>query len=147
MSAGQAQVPRPAEADAFTSEGAAAFVRYYVEVLNTAIATNDVTRLQELSAPQCGGCRDYTQSIQKTLAAGGVVESGRLDVLNAVAPAIQDDETTVLMDFTTTAYLSRTSDGRELDRFPAEGRRSAELRCTRRGDTWQVMGLRLASAQ
>lgn len=131
-------VPKPPEADAFTSEGAAAFVRYYIDVINAAVATNNAQQLAALSGPDCDSCQNYLASIAKTVADRGHVESGKLSVLSAVAPQLEAGAGTVLLDFTATEFVSRTADGRELQRFPPVGKRSAELRCLRRGDSWIV---------
>lgn len=137
-------VPKPADADAFTSEGAASFVRYYVDVINQAIHTNDVRRLVALSATECEGCQNYIQSVRDTVSVNGHVDDGGIVVLDAVAPAIEANETTVLMDFRTTEYLRLAADGRELTRIAATPKAVAELRCVRKGASWLIMGFRLS---
>lgn len=56
----------PAQANAPFPEGAPAFTKYYVDVLNHAARTGDSTKLRELSAPDCGGCREYIEGFDGT---------------------------------------------------------------------------------
>lgn len=49
----------PEQAQAAFPEGAPAFTKYYVDVLNYAARTGDVSRLRELSGPRCAGCEEY----------------------------------------------------------------------------------------
>lgn len=56
----------PAQANAPFPEGAPAFTKYYVDVLNHAARTGDSTKLRELSAPECEGCQEYIQGFDGT---------------------------------------------------------------------------------
>lgn len=141
-----ARVLEPVEAEAETSEGAAAFVRYYIDVINRAILTNDSRPLQSLSDPECGGCRSYIDSINGTASSNAHVETTGLTVTNAVAPRVESGETTVLLNFDGDGFVARTRDGAEIARGqPAKGL-VAELRCMWKGGSWTVMGFRLASS-
>jgi len=131
-------VPKPAEADAATSEGAAAFVRYYINVINDAIQRNDVSLLSTLSAPECGGCQNYIKSVQDLAAQHGHVDRGGIVVTNAVAPALQGGSTVVLLNFGSTEYVARSSKGDVLTRLAANAGLVAELSCERRGTTWVI---------
>ncbi|WP_332662819.1 DUF6318 family protein, partial [Aeromicrobium sp.] len=49
----------PAQAKEDTPEGAAAFVKHYIDVFNYASNTGDVEELSRLSSPDCKGCQSY----------------------------------------------------------------------------------------
>ncbi|MCD9198259.1 DUF6318 family protein [Aeromicrobium wangtongii] len=61
----------PAQASEDSSEGAAAFVKHYVDVFNYAAATGDVDELSRLSSPDCEGCQSYIKLYKDTYEAGG----------------------------------------------------------------------------
>ncbi|WP_147543790.1 DUF6318 family protein [Aeromicrobium massiliense] len=52
----------PAQANAPFPEGAPAFTKYYVDVLNHAARTGDSSRLKALSADECVGCTQYVEN-------------------------------------------------------------------------------------
>jgi len=66
----------PAQASEDSPEGAAAFVKYYVDVFNYAAATGDVEELTRLSSPDCSGCQSYIKLYKETYAAGGYFRGG-----------------------------------------------------------------------
>ena len=66
----------PAQAERDTPDGAASFVSYYIEVLNFAARTGDVSPLTELSSPRCDGCREYIDLYEDVYEAGGHFEGG-----------------------------------------------------------------------
>lgn len=75
----------PAQAKENTDEGAAAFVKYYIDVLNYASNTGQVEDLSGLSSPQCQGCNGYIKLYRDTYKAGGYFKDsdwslGALDV-------------------------------------------------------------------
>ena len=73
----EATAPRPPDqVGKDTPEGAAAFVSYYVDVLNFAAKTGKVSTLSELSSPRCKGCREYIDLYSGVYSAGGSFEGG-----------------------------------------------------------------------
>lgn len=60
----------PALASEDTPEGAASFVKHYVDVFNYAAATGDVDELSRLSSPDCTGCQKYISKFEQIYAAG-----------------------------------------------------------------------------
>lgn len=66
----------PDQASEDSPEGAAAFVKHYVNVFNYAAATGDVDELTRLSDPECGGCQSYIDLYKKTYEAGGYFKGG-----------------------------------------------------------------------
>lgn len=61
----------PAQAKEDTPEGAAAFVKHYIDVFNYAASTGDVEELSRLSSPDCKGCQSYITLYRDTYKAGG----------------------------------------------------------------------------
>ncbi len=61
----------PAQAKEDTPEGAAAFVKHYIDVFNYAASTGDVEELSRLSSPKCEGCQSYIKLYRDTYKAGG----------------------------------------------------------------------------
>lgn len=61
----------PAQAEEDTPEGAAAFVKHYIDVFNYAASTGDVEELSRLSSPDCKGCQSYIKLYRDTYKAGG----------------------------------------------------------------------------
>jgi thiol-disulfide isomerase/thioredoxin len=55
----------PAQASEDSAEGAAAFVKHYVDVFNYAAATGDVEELSRLSAPDCEPCKRYADRFRE----------------------------------------------------------------------------------
>jgi hypothetical protein len=66
----------PPQASEDSPEGAAAFVKHYVDVFNYAAATGDVKELSRLSAPGCKGCQKYIDLYRETYEGGGYYRNG-----------------------------------------------------------------------
>lgn len=66
----------PPQASEDSLEGAAAFVKHYVDVFNYAAATGDVAELSRLSAATCDGCQRYIDLYRDTYEAGGYFKGG-----------------------------------------------------------------------
>lgn len=66
----------PPQASEDSPEGAAAFVKHYVDILNFAATTGDVQELSRLSSPDCKGCQRYITLYRDTYAAGGYFKGG-----------------------------------------------------------------------
>jgi hypothetical protein len=66
----------PSQVEQSTPEGAAAFVSHYIELLNFAARTGNVSPLTALSAPSCDGCQEYVSLYADVYAAGGNFEGG-----------------------------------------------------------------------
>jgi hypothetical protein len=66
----------PPQASEDSPEGAAAFVKHYVDVFNYAAATGDVEELSRLSSPDCDGCQSYIDLYRDTYKAGGYFKGG-----------------------------------------------------------------------
>lgn len=60
----------PAQAKEDTPEGAAAFVKHYIDVFNYASNTGDVEELSRLSSPKCDPCTKYAERFKEIYARG-----------------------------------------------------------------------------
>ncbi|KQX75584.1 hypothetical protein ASD10_10580 [Aeromicrobium sp. Root472D3] len=60
----------PPQASEDSPEGAAAFVKHYVDVFNYAAATGDVDELSRLSSPDCEGCQKYASKFRAIYSGG-----------------------------------------------------------------------------
>lgn len=106
----------PAQASEESPEGAAAFVAYYVKVLNYAAATGDVEELTRLSSPDCDGCQTYIALYRDTYEAGGYFRGGDWE-LGELQLQFDPDET-----FATTDVRSNPTSYREsAESKPKEG--------------------------
>jgi len=68
--------PLPEAATVESTEGAAAFVDYYLEVLNYAAHTGDTDPVRDLSGPECGSCDNYISTVSGIYEDGGRVVGG-----------------------------------------------------------------------
>ncbi len=64
--------------------GAEAFVRHYIDLLNYAAATGDISRLRR-AGTDCEGCRRYERLYRTTYRNGGYIKSNGWRVTHAVA--------------------------------------------------------------
>lgn len=70
----------PDQARDDTTEGAAAFVTYYVDLLNYAAATGDTEALEAATAKDCSGCQKYIDLYQDVYANGGKITGKRWSI-------------------------------------------------------------------
>ena len=70
----------PDQAKEDSPEGAAAFVTYWVQVLNHASVTGDVRALSQASSSGCSGCEKYIKKIESVYAAGGYFKGGNWEL-------------------------------------------------------------------
>jgi hypothetical protein len=71
----------PAEARGTSGAAAKAFVRHWIDVLNSAAATGDTSQLRSLSRQSCESCLSIAERIDQTYSAGGRIEGGGWSVL------------------------------------------------------------------
>lgn len=81
----------PAQASEDSPEGAAAFVKHYVNVFNYAAATGDVEELSRLSSPTCDGCQSYITLYRDTYEAGGYFRGGDWKIGELRVQVINDE--------------------------------------------------------
>ncbi len=94
-------------ADAPTAEGAEAFARYWIDVLNVAFATLDPGQLQAMSEPTCKTCSNYAGSLRASARDGEVYEGGRYRVLSVVSAPVAGRSARVLLTYSTPNLVVR----------------------------------------
>ncbi|MCW2748666.1 MAG: hypothetical protein JWP10_1808 [Nocardioidaceae bacterium] len=108
----------PPAAAADTPEGAIAFVEHYVELLNYASDTGDVTALRAASDPTCKGCNSYIKLYEETYANGGYFRDPGWKV-SEISSDVLDGARVIFLDIdapggsqrqTTTAPVEATMD-------------------------------------
>lgn len=65
----------PAAAKGRSVASAKSFVRHYVDLLNYAANTGDISSLDAAAQPVCGGCRDYVSLFDRTYSRGGFLKT------------------------------------------------------------------------
>jgi hypothetical protein len=70
----------PDEAKARTPEGATAFVRYAVDVINRAYLTGDTASIWAIANPECTVCELGTSDIDEAYARGNRIEGGQISI-------------------------------------------------------------------
>ena len=98
----------PPQASEDSPEGAAAFVKHYVDVFNYAAATGDVDELSRLSSPDCGGCQSYITLYRDTYDAGGYFKGGDWK-LGELILELDDPETFATTEVSVSATTYRQS--------------------------------------
>jgi hypothetical protein len=135
-------LPLPSEAAADTPEGAAAFARYYLALMNKAFPEADATPVREVSDPGCGGCNNLIGAIEEPPAAGERVEGGEYVVDFAEAPPVEGGDVIVELRYSLTEVRVYGPDGRLLRRKDPVEDVDAQMRLLRRGASWVVAGFR-----
>lgn len=135
-------LPMPSEAAAETPEGAAAFARYYFEMLNHAFRTGDAGGVKRLSEPGCEGCNNLIGAIEKEGKPGERVEGGDYSIVYAESPPIENGDVVVEVRYALAEVLVTATDGRVIETIPANPGIDAQLRLIRNGETWLVRGFR-----
>lgn len=134
-------LPLPTEAAAETPQGAAAFARYYMEVLANALASGDSAQLRGLSDPGCGGCTNFIGAVEARMP-GERIEDAQIVVEFAEAPPLQERETIVSLRYTRLAGVLLGASGDVVASIAPEAAIDAEMRLQRVGVRWLVLGFR-----
>jgi hypothetical protein len=134
-------LPLPSEAAAETPEGAAAFARYWMQVLETALAKGDATQLRRLSDEGCGGCNNLIGAVEGG-EPGETIRGAELVVQFTEAPPVENGETIVTLRYTRQAGELVAADGSTATPIAPEGPIDAEMRVRRAGTSWIVLGFR-----
>ncbi|MFI5428285.1 DUF6318 family protein [Aeromicrobium sp. UC242_57] len=69
----------PEQATEDSPEGAAAFVKHWVDVFNYAAQTGDVAELERLSSPDCTGCQKLHHALPRHLRRRRLLQRRRVD--------------------------------------------------------------------
>jgi len=68
----------PVEATERSDAGAAAFTRFYFEVVNHAQMSGETDQLADLSTAECAACQAYVDTVRDTYGSGGRIDGGRI---------------------------------------------------------------------
>lgn len=137
-----AALPLPSEAAAETPEGAAAFARYYLDLMNRAFESADATAVRQVSDPGCGGCNNLIVAIEEPPEEGERVEGGEYSVDFAEAPPVEGGDVIVELRYSLTEVRVYGPDGQLLRRKDPVEDVDAQMRLLRRGRSWVVAGFR-----
>lgn len=135
-------VAMPAEAAAETPEGAAAFARYWIEVLEGALATGDAAHLRRLSDEGCSSCSNLIGAVEDVDTQGQLVRDAQFTVDFAESPPIEAGEVVVELRYRRGAGELLDAEGEVVASIAPEGPITAQMRLERRGPSWVVMGFR-----
>jgi hypothetical protein len=140
-----AALPVPPEATPETAPGAAAFARYYLELLNVAFRTSDATAVKAVSTQECEGCQNLIAAIERGDEPGETVTGGDYSVVFAEAPPVENGDVIVELRYDVSEVQVR-QDGGDVSTLPAKTAIDAQMRLLRRGDIWMVQGFRNLSS-
>ncbi|AWB92631.1 hypothetical protein C3E78_10705 [Aeromicrobium chenweiae] len=131
----------PDQAREDSPEGAAAFVKHYVDVFNYAAATGDVEELTRLSSPSCKGCQSYINLYRDTYAAGGYFKGGKWN-LGDLNLEVGNDETYLTTQVMVDEGTSRSrADAEEVGEKGERNTISFAAQATAEGWRLQQLGL------
>jgi hypothetical protein len=111
----------PAAAKGRGAASAKAFVRHYIDVLNYATFTGDVSALRHLGAKHCGSCQNVVNGIRSIYVAGGTVKGGAFKVtkMDALAHPASHGYTVDAFTKFSAQRIYRTSLRKHPDRYKA----------------------------
>ncbi|MEX2290415.1 MAG: DUF6318 family protein [Mycobacteriales bacterium] len=118
----------PPEALAETPHGAAAFTRYFFDLLNQAFDNADASAVRRISDSACGGCNNLIEAIEQEPIPGERVEGGDFQVVFAEAPPVEDGEVVVDLRYALAEGRVVAGDGRIREVTPANPGIDAQLR-------------------
>jgi hypothetical protein len=141
-----AALPVPPEATPETAAGAAAFARYYLDVLGLAFETADPTQLRSLSASGCGGCDALITSVAELQEQGRKRVGGRYLIKDVAAPPVEAGDVIVEVVYEREAAQVLDAQGQIVASAPSVPMTNAQLRLLRRGEAWVVQGYRVVES-
>lgn len=132
----------PAQASAHTPDGAAAFVRFYIDLINTAYATGASQPLRAYATDECDSCTSIAGAVDDIYADGGRAIGGQLTI-NTLTPTgvAEGVQTAVLVHTSKSEFEELDESGEIRDSVPAETRLLLyDLSWI--DTTWRVTGIR-----
>lgn len=132
----------PPSARATNAVGAAAFARFYLQVLSDADTSGDAAQLRALSHPECSACSDFIAAIQREVKAGKRFEGGQYQVRSSEATETAPGDAIVDVVFDRAASRTLNANGTLLQEGPAETRQLLQMRAVRQNDGWVARGVR-----
>jgi hypothetical protein len=132
----------PAEAREKTSAGAAAFVRFYIGLINDAYRTGASEPLRKYAGPTCDSCMSIAAAVDDIYENGGHSEGGQLTIKALTPTGVTEGvQPTVVVLANKTRFQQFDADGTGTDTVAAEERRLYfDLDWTR--SSWLVHGIR-----
>lgn len=127
----------PSEAAAATPEGAAEFVRYFFDRVETAYAERDPSLIEPLVDEACAPCQRVIDAVTRLRDEEARVEGYRIDVVEAASPAASETASvTTLLNFS--EFVRTDASGSVTRNEPARAGVVQELQLIRSGETWIV---------
>ncbi len=134
-----ARPSRPAMAGKQTARGAAAFTRYYFEVLDHAYASGDTRLLAELTGQDCTSCHGVITSIRTVYDGGGSTHGGATVVRRTkVEGSPAGGSAEVVVTFDSAAYAELTAEGEVAHSEPAQRGQLVIVELGWVGGSWRV---------
>lgn len=132
----------PAEASAHTPDGAAAFVRFYIDLINDAYATGASQPLRAYATDACDSCASIADAVDDIYTDGGRAIGGQLTI-NTLTPTgvAEGVQTSVVVDATTDAYQRIDSSGVVVEDLPPV-RRLMIVDLSWARSAWRAAGIR-----
>ncbi len=131
-------VAKADRADAPTADGAEAFARYWIDVVNSAYVTLDTKQLREISSPSCQTCRNYIKSLGESAQLEETYEGGQYRVRSAAATPPVGRASRVLVSYSAPRLVVRNKAGKVVDTERAEKRGTLVIDLSRHGSSWLV---------
>jgi hypothetical protein len=131
----------PAAAKGTGPAAAEAFARYYVALINYAMASGQTSPMRAMASKSCSGCQVLAHAVDKVYLHSGSVSGGEWEVLRTLrTPPIADDATTVRMKVRVSKQIVvANSAAAPSTSVPNDGRLTVHLR--NRNGAWTVAEL------
>lgn len=136
-----AAVPVPSAATAETPQGAAAFARYYMDLLTRGFDASDASAIRAVSASDCTSCNNYIGAIEEPPTPGERVVGGAFRVEFAEAAPTQTENALVDLRYTVAEIRVLNDAGQVLRTTPPEPAIDAQMLLSRRDGGWIVRQL------
>lgn len=134
-------VVKPPGADEATSAGAALFVRYWFRELSHAYQGGDPRRLDKASSAKCQTCQNYLRSLAADRRKEYKYSGGRINVKEAIAPAVTSDSVSVLVRIDEGGLVVSDARGAVVARVPGVRNQRIRFDLVRSGSRWQAQGV------
>lgn len=130
----------PASATPATTEGAAAFVRYFFAQLEQAYAERNPALIEAVSTADCKTCTNLEGAVSRLRDRNGTVSDYTFNVTDVEVPGVTPDQDTVqaLATLSTSQYVEKDSAGAETKRLAGEDNTLNNLTLKRVAGAWRV---------
>lgn len=135
-------LPLPSEAAAATPQGAAAFARYYFDLINQGLTSGNASQARAVSDSGCGGCQNLIGAIEEEPTPGERIQGGLFKILSAESPPLEAGTVIVELQYSVSEVQVLDVNGGTLRTTPASGPSNGQIRLKRTGQSWMVLGFR-----